>query len=141
RYVELARALVASLRRARRDPARAALEAGRHWGREAAAATGERPRSPGEAIRALVEVLDGLGFAPEPVPGEGSVAVRLHRCPFIEVARTAPEVICPVHLGIMRGALEVWGSSVRATELRPFVEPDLCVASLSVEVGEVGNGV
>jgi predicted ArsR family transcriptional regulator len=141
RYAELARALAASLRRARADAARAALGAGRAWGREAALATGERPASPGEAVRALVGILDELGFAPEAVGGEGSVAVRLRRCPFVEVARADPEVVCSVHLGIMRGALSAWGSGVRATELRPFVEPGLCVARLSLAGREVGSGV
>lgn len=141
RYLELARALAASLRRARADAARAALQAGRAWGREAALAAGERPRSPGEAVRALVGLLDELGFAPEAVGGEGSVTVRLRRCPFLEVARAAPEVVCRVHLGIMRGALSAWGSGVRATDLRPFVEPDLCVARLSLARREVGSGV
>ncbi len=141
RYLELSRALATSLRRARADAARAALDAGRAWGREAAAAAGARPRSPAEAVRALVGILDGLGFAPEAAGGGGSVTVQLRRCPFLEVARAAPEVVCRVHLGIMRGALSVWGSGVRATELRPFVEPGLCVARLSLAGREVGSGV
>lgn len=141
RYLELSRALATSLRRARADAARAALDAGRAWGREAAAAAGARPRSTAEAVRALVGILDGLGFAPEAVGGGGSVTVQLRRCPFLEVARETPEVVCSVHLGIMRGALSAWGSEVRATELRSFVEPGLCVARLSLGRREVGSGV
>lgn len=140
RYVELARALAGSLRRAGSDPVRAALEAGRTWGREAAAAAGESPGSSGEAVRALVGILEELGFDPEAVEGERSVAVRLHRCPFLEVAQAEPEVVCSVHLGIMRGALAAWRSGVRAAELRPFAEPGVCVARLTLG-RRVGRGV
>jgi predicted ArsR family transcriptional regulator len=40
-------------------------------------------------------------------------------------------VVCPIHLGLMRGVLESAGASVAVDDLAPFVEPDLCVAHLS----------
>ena len=36
--------------------------------------------------------------------------VRLARCPLLEAAHRHPEVVCAVHLGIVRGALEEYGA-------------------------------
>ncbi|HXF35820.1 MAG TPA: helix-turn-helix domain-containing protein [Actinomycetota bacterium] len=141
RYLRLARALAASLRRAGPDASRAALEAGREWGREAASAAGAGPRSGDDAVRALLGMLEEMGFAPEAARGEGSVTIRLRRCPFLEVAREASEVVCPVHLGIMRGALSAWRSDVRAVELLPFAQPGLCVSRLSTSPRGATSGV
>ena len=52
-------------------------------------------------------------------------------CPFLELAREHQDVICPIHLGLMRGALAELGARTRATKLEPFVRPDLCVARLA----------
>jgi predicted ArsR family transcriptional regulator len=40
-------------------------------------------------------------------------------------------VVCPVHLGLMRGVLESAGAAVTVDRLDPFVHPDLCVAHLA----------
>jgi hypothetical protein len=37
----------------------------------------------------------------------------------------------PVHLGLMRGAMETRGAPVAVDRLEPFVEPDPCLAHLS----------
>ncbi|MFB3738111.1 MAG: helix-turn-helix transcriptional regulator [Candidatus Velamenicoccus archaeovorus] len=91
-------------------------------------------------VERLVALLEDLGFAPELVDGaadggtqsrRGHRRILLHACPFVEVAKDAPEVACSVHLGIMRGALAELGGLVEATGLEPFVRPDLCVAHLA----------
>jgi predicted ArsR family transcriptional regulator len=53
-------------------------------------------------------------------------------CPFGELAADHRSVVCPVHLGLMRGALDALGAPVEAASLEPFVRPDLCVAHLTV---------
>ena len=40
-------------------------------------------------------------------------------------------MICGVHLGLMRGALEALGAPLEATRLEPFVAPHLCLAHLT----------
>ena len=45
---------------------------------------------------------------------------------------TQARVICPVHLGLMRGAMTALGAPVTVERLDPFAEPDLCLAHLSV---------
>ncbi len=52
-------------------------------------------------------------------------------CPFLELARRHPEVVCRIHLGLMRGALAELGATTRAGGLESFVRDDLCVARLT----------
>jgi predicted ArsR family transcriptional regulator len=49
----------------------------------------------------------------------------------LELAETRKAVICPIHLGLMQGALETWGAPVTVDRLDAFAEPDLCLAHLS----------
>ena len=70
-------------------------------------------------------MLGDLGFAP--VPQEDDPAqVRLTRCPLLEAAHRHPEVVCGVHLGIVRGALAQLGADPSGAGLVPFAEPGAC---------------
>ena len=42
-----------------------------------------------------------------------------------------PEVVCSVHLGIVRGALDTWGTTSDETSLVPFAEPGACLLHLT----------
>jgi predicted ArsR family transcriptional regulator len=53
--------------------------------------------------------------------------VRLTRCPLLEAAHRHPDVVCAVHLGIVRGALDEQGADPSGTALAPFAEPGACV--------------
>ena len=79
--------------------------------------------------RAVVQLLDGLGFAPQ--PDARHVVVRLTRCPLLEAARRHPEIVCGVHLGIVRGALEVYGGEAERADLLAFSEPGACLLDLT----------
>jgi predicted ArsR family transcriptional regulator len=84
-----------------------------------------------EAITRLVELLDEIGFQPQlDQPARGR-RILMRPCPFLELARIHQDVICPIHLGLIRGALTELGATTRATKLEPFVRPDLCVARLA----------
>ncbi|MFZ5871716.1 MAG: helix-turn-helix transcriptional regulator [Actinomycetota bacterium] len=124
-YAGLATALAGHLARTSSEPTAEALEAGRAWGRElAAAAAPEPPASAAQARRKIVALLDGLGFAPEPDARATTAALR--RCPLLDAARRYPDVVCSVHLGIVRGALDVYGGDPERTDLLPFSEPGAC---------------
>jgi len=77
--------------------------------------------------REVVALLDRLGFAPSP---DARVSVvKLRRCPLLEAAHKNPEVVCGVHLGVVRGALDELGADPEQTELtalEPFSEPGAC---------------
>lgn len=106
----------------------AATSAGERWGH--AIAHGRAPAlSTADAVDRLVDVLDEAGFAPDHPAGPDQ-PIRLRRCPFAPLAREQGDVVCAVHLGLMRGALRELGAPLDAASLEPFVEPTLCLAHL-----------
>lgn len=123
RYQMLAEILAHSLADDPNPQARA-VEAGRAWGRTLQPASAVAP------VDQLVDALDELGFMPAAdVIGDHSVVVLRH-CPFLEVAQHRADVICPIHLGIMQGALDAWDAPVTVVQLDPFPDPDRCLAHL-----------
>jgi predicted ArsR family transcriptional regulator len=113
-------------------PADAALEAGEAWGRFLIERPGPfRKLDAAAATRQLVAALDEIGFAPEAVTTGRQREIWLHHCPFREAAEDYGDVVCSVHLGLMRGMLTELGAPVEAHRLEPFVEPNLCVARLT----------
>jgi len=142
-YAGLASALATQIARGSRQPRSDSIEAGRTWGRDlirdgrakvaAHEATGPRGTSANLATSAIaarrqvVGLLDDLGFAPLADARVG--VVKLRRCPLLEAAHQCPEVVCGVHLGVVRGALEELGADAGRTEqtaLQPFSEPGAC---------------
>ena len=116
------------------DPASAAETAGKAWGGYFGAQDrlppGETEDDLGSAIEMIARMMERLGFEPE-VQRSGTVAeVLLHNCPFRGVAERYPTIVCSLHLGILRGALEDTAAAVDATDLQPFVTPSFCVARL-----------
>jgi predicted ArsR family transcriptional regulator len=107
---------------------RVALAAGERWGRALVLeATDSAPRT--NPIGRLVELLDAAGFAPEaPLTDDGPIQMR--HCPFGTLVRGQGEVVCGVHLGLIRGALRELGAPFGAISLEPFVTPALCLAHL-----------
>jgi predicted ArsR family transcriptional regulator len=88
-----------------------------------------------EAVGRLLELLAEVGFEPSldtsSDPTGDRLRILMRPCPFLELAQRHRDVVCPIHLGLMRGALAELGAATTATELQPFVRPDLCVAKLS----------
>ncbi|MBF6604614.1 MAG: MarR family transcriptional regulator [Chloroflexi bacterium] len=131
-YRELARVLADQLA-LQPDPAGSATRAGDRWGRTMAADAAPTPNA-SDAVDRLVTLLDHAGFAPER-PAGASDPIRLRHCPFGPLAREHQDVVCGVHLGLMRGALRELGAPLDAVRLEPFVAPDLCVAHLGPREG------
>lgn len=136
---EILTGLVTSLN----DGVPAAMDAGRAWGRHLVdrPAPSERVDAP-QAVDRLTRVLEAVGFRPDMQPGRTrrDTDVRLHHCPFREVAERHNEVVCAIHLGLMRGALEELHAPVEATSLQPFVTPSLCLARLRATRGPAARG-
>lgn len=109
------------------DPRAHASAAGRALGAKLGRARREAGRR--EPVDQLVDLLAELGFAPERMPASDRIGLR--HCPFLELARVRSEVVCPVHLGLMQGAVAAWDVPVRVDKLTPFVEPDLCITQLA----------
>ena len=132
RYRLLAEMLTSLIAGVMAHPGEAATEAGREWGRYLT----ERPPpyqrvDAGQAIERLIGALREIGFAPEAVTGDGRQHLRLHQCPFREVAERHQDVVCALHLGLMQGVLTELRAPVTAGRLLPFAEPSVCIAELS----------
>ena len=116
------------------EPGRSAEEAGREWGAYLTEqpAPYERP-SAADAIGKLTATMTELGFAPaaEAEAGGTRYRLRLRHCPYREVALRHQDIICALHLGLMRGTLARMRAPVTAESLEPFAEPGVCVAALS----------
>ena len=114
------------------DASTKALAAGRAW---AVRLTRPARTKPGvrASINRLIGLLDDLGFAPQRLHGPGDVQVGLRHCPFLELADEARSVVCPIHLGLMQGAMTMWRAPVAVDRLEPFAEPGLCLAHLTID--------
>lgn len=128
-YASLASALAAVLHESSANPVNDAVAAGRAWGRELTGkqGAGEEPRV-GQARSRIVEMLEDVGFAPE--PDAANEHVVLTRCPLIEAANKHPEIVCGVHLGIIQGSFAEMGLDGAESTLVPFSAPGQCALHL-----------
>jgi predicted ArsR family transcriptional regulator len=53
--------------------------------------------------------------------------VLLHDCPFRDIARAHPDVVCAAHQGLLTELLARLDPSRPASTLEPFVRPGVCV--------------
>lgn len=132
----LAQALLDGYGRATSDVAGAAREDGVRIGRDLDTARPAAPEPDGRPsderqVLALDAHLDRMGF--DPVLERETMTFHLWRCPFLELARDRPDVVCSVHLGLAQGVLDQVGGPVRADRLQPFVGPEHCTLRLRVE--------
>jgi predicted ArsR family transcriptional regulator len=133
-YQELAQMLAEQLGPDPRRRSEAAIAAGRSWG--ARLDVGDQEiETLEDAEDIAMTLLSELGFAPERDPAETDeqALIRLTACPLRELARTHSEVVCGVHLGLIKEVLDRAGSRGQVSvRLHPFVEPELCVVRLEL---------
>jgi predicted ArsR family transcriptional regulator len=113
------------------DPARAAVAAGERWAQALdRRSSGRSVASTASPATELGQLLAELGFDPDVDLPHG--LIRLHRCPFEQVARVNRTVVCGVHLGMLRASLTRLGASSDDVALEPFVsqQPLLCLVHL-----------
>ncbi|HEV7452421.1 MAG TPA: ArsR family transcriptional regulator [Pseudonocardiaceae bacterium] len=128
----LAEILAGYLAASSTSPTGLAEEAGRVFALRHQRATPPLPRvSADEAVRRVVAMFAEFGFEPELAREGRDWQIRLRACPFRTIARKYPQVVCSMHLGLLRGTLAQLGAPATATSLRPFVEPHLCVAHIT----------
>jgi predicted ArsR family transcriptional regulator len=133
-YAGLAAALAAHLHRTSTEPWCDAVTAGETWGHDLARRGGTPLRmSAVTARRRVLGILEEVGFAPE--TDARATTARLPRCPLLGTAKQYPDVVCGVHLGIVRGALTEYGADADAAQLLPFAEPGACRLHLTPASG------
>jgi predicted ArsR family transcriptional regulator len=124
------------------DSRAAAIETGQMWGHFLTEQPGPYRRTDRQrSLHVLTTILDDIGFAPEIVQTDDRQEVWLRHCPFLEVATEYREVVCSIHLGLIQGILSETRGPLTADELRPLVEPSLCIARLApVDGGSTSDG-
>lgn len=137
-YRELAAALVGHLARTHPDPPAAGVSAGQDWGRKLAAGQPERDRgadahqNPARRVDTAIKVLDQLGFSPRVVDRDArQTRMHLYTCPFLDLVDGAQDVVCGVHLGVIRGAVGAVGGAPEDADLEPFGAPHACVVRVA----------
>lgn len=80
-------------------PAADAVEAGREQGSAAAARVDTRV----PCEEALLAELAALGFDPAVVEEDDALTIGFTRCPFEELARSNPDLVCSLHRGLVEG--------------------------------------
>jgi predicted ArsR family transcriptional regulator len=99
----------------------------------AASADDVTDAAPGaDLVPPLMRVLTEIGFEPELRADERTIA--LPACPFRAEARANPDVVCSVHLGLMKGLARSLGHDATGIRLQPFVQPTLCLVHLPAPV-------
>lgn len=133
-YATLARVLARQIAASCADPVSAGLEAGTSWGRELAReqhadSTQDLENPQASAAQRVLPVLRRMGFDPSQA-ADGQI--RLQACPLLGAAREHPEVVCNVHLGIVRGVLgqEADPHPAESTAITPFAGPGYCLLRL-----------
>lgn len=112
-FVQLASALAGEIAATAKDPASVSIAAGRRWADSIARAQ-HMPTSPD-----LIQLsLDELGFSPENNPADGSLT--LHSCPLLGAVAENQQIVCNVHLGMVRGLVESQGQDASDVQLNPF---------------------
>lgn len=113
-------------------------EAGEKWASEHVhtSSSTEPAQTPGEwisKIGGLTDVLNSWGYTPAiSTNGDGQRAdIRLAHCPFRELARDNPAVVCGIHRGLIRGTMRKLGETDTEVDLLPFADGDTCIAHLT----------
>lgn len=131
RYHLLATVLARSLAERLPDPSVEAEQMGREWSRSLPIPPRRRGRdAERDALDVVVASLDDVGFESRAVQAGEAFRVEISHCPFLEVAAEHENVVCALHLGLMRGVLEQRQAPLEVRDLEPLVEPGLCLAHL-----------
>jgi len=113
-------------------------EAGRRWAVEhvplqAGAAPADTPGRWLGKLAQMIDVLEAWGYTPEVSTSDGgrSAEVTLAHCPFLDLARANPAVVCGIHRGLIAGSLAQLGETGTTVSLEPFVDDTTCLAHVS----------
>ncbi len=113
-------------------------EAGRRWAQEHVPLND--PSAPADTpgrwlgkLAQMIDVLQEWGYTPEVRTTDGgrTAEVTLAHCPFLDLAKANPAVVCGIHRGLIAGSLAQLGESATRVSLEPFVDDTTCIAHVS----------
>lgn len=123
-YASLALVLARQLAAIGDDPRKIAISAGDEWARQFVDLEQKIPESKIAVRKRIIGILKSLGYSPKSNAKRN--IIRLHTCPLLSAAQLEPEIICSVHLGLVRGLVALAGDNPDEVELIQFAEPGYC---------------
>lgn len=133
-YLQLARLMAQSwANNTQGTPAERAELAGREWAKSSIPERepGERPL--GQIASEVNALFTEIGFEPELQETPEGVEFELHACPFGAIAAEHPEIVCNIHLGLMRGVMERLAGVGASAKITPRATPSMCQAAMRFE--------
>ena len=127
-YQDLAQVMVHHFANALNDPSDRAEEAGQAWGSQLRVDF-ERADPSQEPLDRLLDAMSDLGYAPQLGP-EPQPVVTLTPCPYGQLATDHPQVVCQLHLGLVRGLLGP-DQPLTAVSIKPWATPSTCLLHLA----------
>ena len=85
-------------------------------------------------MESVGHALDAMGFEPQREERPAGACFRLMACPYADVVRENPAVVCTLHKGIVRGVLEHLDADARVTRFEPR-DPAEAGCVIEVELG------
>ena len=113
-------------------------EAGRRWAQEhvpprEVSAPADTPGRWLGKLAQMIDVLEEWGYTPEVRTTDGgrTAEVTLAHCPFLDLARANPAVVCGIHRGLIAGSMAQLGEPSTRVSLEPFVDDTTCLAHVT----------
>jgi predicted ArsR family transcriptional regulator len=126
-FEDLAQVMVRHFAGGLTDRSERAVDAGRAWGEQVRAElVASDPAK--EPLDRLVDGMAWLGYEPQLV-NDPEPVLNLRPCPYASIASDDPEVVCQLHLGLMRGILgsdQPW----EVVSVEPWSGPMTCRVTL-----------
>lgn len=116
--------------------------AGRNWASQHVAATGDGPAETwGQWLGKMGRVIDVLqewGYTLQltTTTGRSGTRIDLTHCPFRDLARANPTVVCGIHKGLIAGTMARIGEPDSEVDLTPFAEGNTCIAHVRPAASE-----
>jgi predicted ArsR family transcriptional regulator len=133
-YQFLARAMASFVSGTHEDPWAAGCAAGEAWGEHLVAAEPFCRSDDELAIDRAFRVLEELGYAPSQhhlSAVEVCLTTTLGQCPFPELARDFPGLICGFHYGLIKGALQCLGAHLAVQDVEVTSPDGPCILRYS----------
>lgn len=126
-FESLAQVMVKHFAAGLEDRSERAVDAGTAWGEQIKAelVAVDPTREP---LDRLVDGMAWLGYEPQLVTDPETV-LNLRPCPYASIANDDPDIVCQLHLGLLRGILgtdQPW----EVVSIEPWAEPTRCRVTL-----------
>ena len=123
-YAALALVLARQLAAIGDDPRQISISAGEEWAKQFVPLAQKKSESKIGTRKRIFDIMKSLGYSPK-LNAKRNL-IRLHTCPLLPAAQLEPEIVCSVHLGLVRGLVALAGDNPDGVELIQFAEPGYC---------------